>query len=511
MAHTAKASAADDLRAYRENLVRRVDEALRAYDASTASRLRSQVAQMFGSGAGLLEPDRYLLVATSRAMDRNSPMYNAFIDRGVVLQIGAGLRLQGRTRAARKAVELFQEWADRDADHTGLSGLDELQYFAVRETWAAGDVIPVRVGGDGGAPGTIQIIESERIGGFTTRRADSDGTKIIDGVETDASGRVVAYHIAPWAAYEQTVDLSKCERVEARFAHLLSNRQRPSQVRGTPWLAAAMETVARHEDYLAMQAMAATIAASFAVVVKSANPVGTAGALARGGGTQRTSGHGDGATESTKELSPAIAGRVITLKPGEDISPVQGTHPQNSLAPYHDAMQRIVAGVAGYPVESIMMDLSKANYSSARMAAHFADQSSAPFRGQLKSRVLMPIYRWWRAGAVLRGEIPDDENSLRVEWTDPRPISADPLRDLQAMAMALDKRLATYAELLLEKNTTPGELHATLAEEFRMLEKLGIAPVTAPGTKFGEEANGGKPADGGEAPETDDTGGPSPR
>lgn len=498
----------DEMRRYRDQLTRKMDEALRAFDASGSSRLRSEVARLFGSGASVVEPDRWSLVAVSRAMDRNSPIYNAFMDRMVVLLIGSGLKPRGTTAAARRALDLFEEWWAVDADHAGMSDGDELQYFWTRDVCVTGDVLPMRVGG-GDRAGTIQTVESERLGGWMGRHTTDGGNEVLDGVETDESGRVLAFHVSPWGLYEQTVDTTKSERVEARHAHLLSNRQRHSQIRGTPWMTAAMEKIAQHEDYLTMQAVAATIAASFAIVVKSMNPVGTGGALTRGGGAQTVTAS-DGTT-STQELTPAMAGRVVTLRPGEDITPVQGAHPQNNLESYHGAMQRIFAGVAGFPVESVMMDLSKANYSTARMAAHFASQSAGPYRGQLKSRVLTPVYRWWRAGAIMRGEIPDDPGSLRVTWTDPAPISADPLRDLQAMALALDKRLATYAELLLEKNTTPDEVHRTLAEEFDLLEELGIAPVNAPGTEMVGSAPGSKPADGGEPGEQEDTGGASPR
>ncbi len=506
---------------HRLAFLERCSEMFRAYDASASSRTRQEVVKLFGSGDALLAPDREALVALSRSMDRNSPIYNAFIDRLTTVLIGPGMTIRGLNAAARDAVGRFTEWFDERADDRGLSDGSELQHLWTRETCVAGDVLIIRT-----SDRTLQTIEAERLRCMTSVASynTSKGERAIDGVVMDERGRPLRYTVVPWDVWGNR-GLTET-KVEAGYAHLLANRQRPSQTRGTPWLTAAIETISRHEDVLTYVALATAVAASFAVAITSKSPAAMAGVLQQGTQTRSDTGDGtgDGAGDGgagggvVERLMPTVAGRVMLLNPEEDIKTVQGSQPQTNFEAYHQSVMRLITAVAGYPLESLTMDYSRANYSVTRMAEIAAAESADPFRRQMVARVLRPIYRWWRAGMIVDGKMRDDPATLEVAWDSPPLKSADPLRDAQTDVLEIGNLISNRDEVARRRGKPSLVSHLDqCAAEKQMLDERGITPVLAPGTKVapgdnGEEGSaGGKPMDGGEAPGTEDAGGPSPR
>lgn len=487
-------------------------EMFRAYDASTSSRLRKQAVKLFGSGDAINEPERGDLVALSRALDRNSAIYNGFIDQMATMIVGEGITPRGLNPAAERAVEKFLKWADR-ADDRGLSDFAEMQFLMLREYIVAGDFLAVKT-----SDRTVQIIESERIADRISAYApDAEGVRVIDGVKIDGRGRPVAFMVRPWgmSAGGGGKPWGDPEEVEPRFAMFMANRKRPSETRGTPWLHAAFEAIAGHEDYLSATRVAATLAAIFALVIQTENALAAQNALADDGTQESVSADG---TTTYNKLTAAAEGKVLFLGPGETASQIQGQHPQTKFAEYDEAVMRMLCLVAGYPYESLTMNLRNASYPVSRLAEQMGRATSGPARRALIARVLDPMFQWCRAFMILDGTLPDDPASAEIAWDEPARFSVDPLRDAQADTLEIQQLLTSRERVAQRRgNRSLAGLTEQQQREKAMLEEAGITPVLAPGAKVApgdnaeEGSAGGKPSDGGEAPETRDAGGPSPR
>lgn len=450
------------------------------YGAARSSRLRKDYAKSVGSGDFIMERDREKLVRFARNLDMLSPVLRPFATQVVTLVVGSGLRPRASGDSpAQRAIALFNAWADDPlrCDLAGRMSFWDYQRFAVREGLIAGDMGVVMT-----SAGMLQAVESERIdtppGKYAARRNDGVD-RVVDGVEVDDHGRALRYHVASWTASGSGLS-TDYKQIDAAYFALVASRQRASQVRGVPLIASALERLAMSDETQVAVDVAIRVAACFAMVVTSAFPGATRDAIKTGTATRQ--GNGDNPVDESRSMYGGDIGAAVFLNPGEEMKTVQGAQPTVGYLDYHRAVMTIIAASIGFPVEAVLLDNSRANFSVSRLAMIQAQNTADPMREELARQLCHPVFRWFTARAVARGELSGNLDELTaVRWSPPRVRLLDPEKEIRGYLLEIENNLASKADVMEQLGRDFDQVAADRAGERKVEQQLGITPAPMQG------------------------------
>jgi lambda family phage portal protein len=455
-------------------------------------------------------PDLPVLRDRSRDLERNAPLATGAI--GTVVQSVGTLTLQAKpdwqtlgmteaeadawTEITESEFALFAESLDCDVTHTqnfyGLQGL------AFHSTLSSGDVItllPMLKGPRRLYSLALQIIEADRL---ETPRGVRDGGKrengnmISGGVELDANGAPVAYHILD--AHPGSIEgrSAGSKRIPAygnatgrRAVIHLFDRTRPGQHRGMPYLAPVIETLKQLDRYTEAEVMASVLSAMFTVFIESEAGQGldaTVAAAASGGGTPT-------GAEKQKEIQLGSGG-IIDLVPGEKATSFAPNRPNSAFDPFLQAVLRQIGVALGLPFEVLIKHFT-ASYSAARAAMLEAWKFYKGRREFLATGFCRPVYEVWMEEAVARGRIQApgffDRPELRrayllSEWIGDAMPTIDAVKDVDAAQKRIELRISTRADETLQltgKQWTDVERQLTKEEAIMKTDGVSSAPAPA--------------------------------
>lgn len=461
------------------------------FDSAKTSRLHSVYRRTVGSADSVLDIDREKLVGFSRQMYDNSVPFRGFTERFIDLVIGTGLTPRGINPSARRAVDLFTRWCNRKAlcDHRGRMNFWQMQRQAMRELILAGDIPVVKT-----KDGALQMLEAEQVRDPYGQKLD-DGTvldmeRLRDGVEVDEFDRIVRIWFSEYGRWGGALDY-RVRAIPIEQVMFLAYRTRSSQTRGVPMWAPALERFAMFEDYLDAVGVSANLAARLALIIKTMQGTSHKDLTAAMGGAS-TKSRGETQTPGEANLLSIDTGSIFHLKAGEDVETVQGAQPSTAFESYSRAVLSMLAAMAGAPLEVIMLDNSRVNYSTSRMAEYQARNAAEPFREILGSDLLDPAYEFWRARAILSGTLDDDpmHASDFIQWNSPARWSIDPGREYEAENKAVQFNFKTRDQVIREMDQDPDEVVRGRAAEITRDRELGITPPLMPG----QEQPGGQVA-----------------
>lgn len=423
---------------------------------------------------GDISPDLVDLRAYSRDLARRAPLAIGAINTVVTSVIGTGLSMQpapdqdylGLDEAAAKAWQqhVTREWKlwaeSTDCDITRTQNLYGLQSLAFRSALESGDVFAIlpeveRPGQPYGL--AVQLIEADRV---CNPDCTANTETLVDGVEMDAAGAPVAYHICrshPGAFGRRAKGL-KWDRVEAfgattgrrRVLHIFE-RRRPGQTRGVPYLAGIIEPLKQLTRYTEAEVSAAVNSAAFAVFAKMDRE---AFSELFGDAEQQAyiqSGTSwDGTIPQTVVDTPA---RVINLLPGEDIVSPDLNRPNVAFDPFVMACLRQIGVALELPFE-VLVKHFQSSYSAARAALLDAWRFFRTRRDFMATYFCQPIYTTWLAeGVAIRrigapGYFADAawRNAWSAAvWVGDGPGSIDPLKEIDAAVERIAQGVSTIA------------------------------------------------------------------
>lgn len=445
-------------------------------------------------------PNLDTIRARSRKLIMNAPLAGGAIGTVVTNVVGVGLRMSpqadGKALAALAGitadqVKAFEEAAEREwrlfcraenCDSAGSLDFSGLQELAFRSVLASGDCFAPIVAAPRGRPFdfTLQLVEADRV---SNPQFKPDSETLAGGVEYDAWGRPIAYHVAEM---ERTTSVRRSwRRLPARAAdgsprvlHLI-HRDRIGQSRGVPYLAPVMAALADLDRYTQAEITAAVLNASIAILGES--PTGgsplTAEAEAAGGGAS------PGLARANIEFEPGMV--LEGFMPGETIKSFDATRPNQGFDPFVQAVLRQVGARLGLPFEVLVLHFT-ASYSAARAALLQAWAFFRMRRAWLAGALCQPVYELVLANAVTRGRIQAPglltDPMLRAawcgaRWTGPSPGQIDPLKEVNAAEKRLALRISTRTRETAELTGDDWEqVAAEFAEEEQILADLGVAP-----------------------------------
>lgn len=316
-----------------------------------------------------------------------------------------------------------------------------------------------------------------------------NGNMIYDGVETDKNGKIVAYHIRNTYPFEQTTKETKWVRVVAygeetglpNVLHIMQ-AERPEQYRGVTYLAQVIEPLLQLRRYTDSELTAAVVESFFTAFIKtesdpSAFPFNEVGDGEVQDGTTGESEQGISTDENEYEMGP---GQINVMKPGEDVVFGDPKRPAGGFDAFVQAICKQVGAALEIPAD-LLLKAFNASYSASRAALLEAWKAFKMWREWFVDDFCRPLYEVWLSEAVARGRILAPgfffDPAIRAawlgsEWIGPSQGQLDPVKEIQAEALACENGFSTREQSTVKLNGGSYEGNVEqLADENAQLSK----------------------------------------
>ena len=353
----------------------------------------------------------------------------------------------------------------------------------------------------------LQIIEGNRIsnpyGGSLTggygvfsveAKNQSNGNRIVSGVEIDAEGAIEAYWISNKVPgdFVEAAQMNEWVRVKA-FGALsgmpnivqICHDVRSEQYRGVPYLAPVIETLKQVSRYTNAELTAAIIKSFFALFFTN-SPAGANGLE----GIAPTI-YGD-EEEQVDPRAPVVdvsdyglgPGTLNALPAGVDVKAVDAGRSMSTFDPFVTQLIKHIGAAINIPYEVLMKNFTS-SYSASRAAMLQAWEEFKLRRTWFARDFCQPVYETWLAEAVAVGRIDApgffDDPAIRAAWVSadwygPTMSILDPVKDIKGSAMRVQYGLSTREREAAEMTGTDFEENLDqLAWELKMIESKGLA------------------------------------
>lgn len=462
------------------------------YSSATRTRLRPGPRPSGGSAAKHLSAStRSALTRDCQDLERNSTIGRIVIRRAQQLIVGDGpiVRSTAKDKVAAAAYDRFWNgWADAEdpdlfghPDVRGVLSFHEMLAAMISAWCTDGDVLFLRTTG-----GSLQMIEAERIVtplGRTSSAATIEG--ITDGVEMDAVGAPVAYHIAEWDRYG-VLDARKTQRRDASNAWLAINPigVRAGFVRGEPALQAALTTIERLDSYIEKVGVAAEIATLFGAVVTDENPAELQDLFESGTDDQPATTNANAPREVQLD-----AGTIQYLGRSGKVTQIKPEFPTTSFREYVTHQVAIIGAELGIPLVAATYDSSQMSWSNIKAVLSLSSRSTEPAQARA-ARLVKWVRRWVLEWAIRHHGLPASDEFAECTVEFPRAPVVDFRSEVDGYKAAIDARLMTRDQAMqaLGTGTFDRISEACAAEESR-LSSLGIPAIQSPGATSSADAS----------------------
>jgi len=416
-----------------------------------------------------------LLRARARQLVNDNPYAAGFVEElanNVVGPVGIRLRPQITTqndvahKAANNAIK--EAWADwglpENASVDGHDSWTDLQRLVLQTIATDGECfLRRRMYYDNPHGFTLQIIDADQVDDLYNVVGGPGQNDIRMGVEINADGRPVAYHVR--TRHPSDGILTERIRIPAEEIKHLFIRYRPNQHRGVTWFAPVLTSLKMHDGYSEAELVAArTAAAKMGFIVTDPASVG--------------SGSVDPNDEDTERLTEASPGVIDELEPGQKFESWDPQHPNAAYDAFTKVILRGIARGLGISYTALTGDLLGVSYSSIRAGILPERDRWRALQFWFICQCHRWVYRNWVACALLTGSLQVDSR-LAADFKDvlwkPRGWEwVDPLKDLQAAILAIQHGMSSRTQELDEEGGDLEETFGNLQREQELADEYGI-------------------------------------
>lgn len=434
-----------------------------AYEAVRQSRLR-RLAADHGSGNQAIALAGPALRAEARRLERNHDLARGALntlEQNIVGPNGIAVEpmpmtIDGEVQEdlAWQIKDLWDNWT-QTPDTSRMFDWPAAQRMLCRSWLRDGEVLTQDVIGlvpslDHGTvvPYSIELIEADLL--------DWDfhdyGRGIRYGVESNAWGRAVAYHL--FKAHPGDPDQfgqPDRKRVPADRIRHLALRDRIGQVRGVSMFAAVLTRLSDLKDYEESERVAAKVAASMTAFIKR--------------GTPDMYGNEEFASDTGEQSARPqhfVPGMVMELDPGEDIGTIDTSRPNSALEPFRDGQLRATAAGLRMSFSSLAKKYD-GTYSAQRQELVEQWSAYALLSAEFTHQMVRPVYRRFIAAAQLSGvlRVPRDIDPLKLADALYVPQAMpwiDPQREANAWAILEDRHYISGPEIIRRRGGNPRDV-----------------------------------------------------
>jgi len=466
-----------------------------AFPAANIGRLTSSWTATSGSINRWLRYELATLRARSRQLARgdaygakfiNACVYNIAGPKPFVMQAKGKFNNGKFDETSNDAIELA--WADRGRpgayEITGKLSRAAFTRLKIRCLARDGEVLVRTIRGPGyGFTGIKQILDIDRLDEQRNENLSTGGC-IKMGVELDRFGKPVAYHLLK----QHPGELGEWNRGAAREHEVVPADQIehlfiadwPEQVRGFPWMHAAMVRLWNLGGFEEAAVINARIGASKIAVLQT--PEGNVEALASGKDT---------AGNFLDDIEP---GQYWTLPAGTTLDSFNPNFPDTSVGPFIQACLRGASAAVGMAYHSFANDPGAVNYSTARVALLDERDMWASIQNWYVEHSCEPEALDWMRGAISDGAIPSNYWRYRTKLHfQPRTWQwIDPEKEVNAKVTALENGLTSRTRIAAESGEDFADIVDEIAADNQLMKDKGVS-LAAPQPK--KEPANGQPAE----------------
>lgn len=459
--------------------------------ASTKRRAIKGFDAFSGSPARDIDENNLTLRQRSRMLYMSAPLATSAIRTNRTNVIGVGLHPQSKIDAealgmtdeqARqwqdKAEREFAIWASNKAncDATGMNNFYGMQQLALTSWLMSGDcfaLIKRKKATQLNPYGLrLHLIEADRVAtpssavpspgvNYTTAVLENKHW-CYDGVEVDADGAVVAYHVRNTYPQEYTGQITDFVRIPAygtktglpNILHVMDS-ERPEQYRGVSILAQVIEQILQVKRYTDSELMAAVVESFFTAFIK------VEGDTSDFPFDELTpEGEIDEPYDDTEyEMGP---GQINVLKPGEDVTFGDPKRPTSGFSAFAQSLATQIGAALEIPAGLLLKQFT-ASYSASRAELLEAWKAFRMRRTWFVDDFCQPVWELWLSEAVALGRIDAPgfftdplrhAAYLNCEWIGTPEGQLDPVKEISAQILAIEHGLTTHEAAAMQLNSS---------------------------------------------------------
>lgn len=423
------------------------------------------------------------LVRRSRDMRRNVPHARRALDLVSIHAVGIGIKprfLCSNKKVRETLTELWADWVlVSDAD--GMLDFYGQQALAVSELAEGGETfgrLRSRRLSDGlPVPLQVQLLPTEQL---PVHYSQPYGTNsIVQSIERDGRGKRIAYwayaqHPADYASSPKVMDFLPRRILASEMVHLY-NVTRIGQLRGIPWLAAAITTLHQVHQYVDAELLRKQMVSSIVGFVrKAASSEMSEEDLAKAWGE---------VLSSVGDELPAVTmepGTMQYLDVGED---VEFNNPQDTAGNFDPFLTRnyqAVSSSIGALYEEVTGDWKHSNDRTFRAQFNTWRRQVQQWQYNLVCHQFNhPIAMRFLDYAVASGALKlpksvTDKDLRRIDWRPQRWDYINPKQDIEAQEKEIDAGLTSRQATVAERGDDVEVIDQQRADDQARERQLGI-------------------------------------
>ncbi len=415
------------------------------------------------------QADAAVMRGKARSLVQNVPYMRAAIDALVANTIGTGITTYSKETGAAKVDKLFADWM-KVCDADGRLDWYGMQSVAYRAMEVDGEVL-IRLRWrrpDDGLPVPLQLQLLEIDWLDRMRTGPTASGRIVNGIEYDLLGRVVAY----WLFNQHPGDVMPTlrnvglvsRRVLAEDIIHLSSMERPGQGRGFTRLAPVISRVRDLQLYEDAE-LARKNQESRLSVLASGDPTMMANPETFGGQADPAK------AASTGELGMLSSGGITLLPPGLNLTTL-APHAAPGTVEYIRHNLHIIAVGVGVTFEMMTGDMGETNFSGARVRLiDFRRQVETMQWLTLVPRLILPVWRAFIQAGKMANKLPQSMG-YECDHSMPKWDYVNPEQDAAAEVTLMDAGLLSPVESLRRRGFKSADV---IAEYKKWVDELKAA------------------------------------
>ena len=431
----------------------------RAYEGATLS---SSFPWTASASLANLEIQKSLVTLNSRARDlvRNNSYAESAVSKISSNLIGTGIIHDFNSEIEQ---EIFKKWAESTkCDVNGVLTYYGIQELIVREMVEVGECLVRKVQAGYSRKGNsiplkLRVLSSEYLDITKNGMTNPDnGNFISQGVEIDAIGERIAYWLYPYHPENDLGWRQQSVRVPASEIIHIYKPKRADQTRGISWLAPVIIDLKMLDNYQTSE-----------LKRKEINSTIT-GFLTDFDDNSPTSDY-----ENQNNLIERIKpGTLLKLTAGKSVTL---TNPQSdgNYDQYVTSVLRKISSGLNISYEVLTGDLSKVNFSSGRMGfLEFQRQIEIWRWNTIIPTFCEKISEWFLETCQICGI--NTDNVTNISYTAPRREMIDPVKETNAIILAIRNGLISYEEAVKQLGYNPEETLNEIQEFNQILDEKKI-------------------------------------
>ena len=452
------------------------------HGASLSYRMRDWGTRSAGPNYSLSD-SLTTVIKRSLDLDRNNPNAQGGIDSFVSNMVGRGITPRWETGSDKLNRQIQDLWKLSVDELDG--SVCELDFYGMQEQVARSQLtcggvlcqfLYRRRNSNLSVPLQLKLIENVQL--YDAMDEDlGNGNTIRMGIEINAQGERVAYHIYPehpWDNYSYKSSLLPIRVPKSDMLHIYHPR-RPGQLRGWPGMASVITRLHSFDEVEDAELDRKKIAAMYAGFITS--PSGDPDIS----GLPGLSFDYDGDSNYGDDLVGLTPGIIQSLRPGESIEWSKPADVGDNYQTWVKQTLRCIAKGMGITYEQLTGDLSDVNYSSIRAGlVEFYRLCRQRQANIMVHKFCRPVTTKWLDQAVLSGRIfiPRYLNNrsqiIHNVWDPDGWAWVDPEKEVRAEIRSIRAGLKSRAQSVAERGHNVVDIDSQIADDNSRTDESGI-------------------------------------